>query len=114
MSGGSASVAAHSGESCPAGRPGGQALSYSRSRRSASLGSRRARNDLGGSPPHASEYIALWPAAHTHGTIGRGSVAPARPAETKPASSPQLAAAANTPGAPFRQGQIFAPPPPDE
>src|SRR5438874_7724290 len=103
----SPNVAAHSDESCPAGRPGGQAVSYKRSRKAASLGSSRARNDRGGSPPHASEYIALCPAAQTHRTMSRGSLTPASTAGMKSASSTQLAAASKTSGATLRQCQIF-------
>ena len=46
-------------ESCPAGRPGAKALSYNRSRSSASLGSSRARKDLEGRPPQASRVHRL-------------------------------------------------------
>src|SRR5262249_57913886 len=70
-------------------------------------GWRGARNAFGGSPPHASEYIALCPAAQMQRTIRRGSATPASTAGTKSASSTQLAAASNTSGATFRQCQIF-------
>ena len=59
---------------CPAGVPGGNARSYRRSRSSASFGSRRARNAFDGSPPHASENIALWPAAQMQRTMSPGIV----------------------------------------
>src|SRR5262249_54263571 len=78
-----------------------------RSRRSASFGSRRARKLFGGSPPHASAYIALWPAAQTQRTMCRESSTPERTAGTKSASSTPLAAASDTSGAVLRQCQIF-------
>src|SRR5207342_955643 len=70
-------------------------------------GSRRARNVFGGRPPHASEYIALCPAAQMQRTIFVESLTPERTAGTKSASSTQLAAASKTSGATFKQRQIF-------
>src|ERR687897_173711 len=98
---------AHDSLRCPAGRPAGYARSYSRSRSSPSFGSSRARNVFGGSPPHASEYIALWPAAQTQRTMFFESSTPASTAGTKSASSTQLAAPSKTSGATLRQRQIF-------
>src|SRR3990170_1206274 len=107
MPSGTPSVSAQCGDSVPADLSGGNARSYSRSRRSASFGSRRARNAFEGRPPHASEYIALWPAAQTQRTTAFGSVTPQSRAGTKSANSTQLAAASKTLGATRRQRQIF-------
>ena len=104
---GSPKSRAHSPLKCPAGLPGGHAVSYNRSRRAASFGSRRDRNALGGRPSQASEYMALWPAAQMQRTILAGSVTPDSTAGTKSASSTQLAAESNTSGASFRHRQIF-------
>src|SRR3954453_12801793 len=98
---------AHASLNPPAGRPGGNASSYSRSRTSASFGSSRARKAFGGRPPHAFEYIALWPAAQTQRTIFFESPTPLSTAGIKPATSAHVAAAAKTSGATFRQCQIF-------
>src|SRR3982750_3064714 len=103
----SPNMRAHASLSPPAGRPGGNASSYSRSRNSASLGSSRARNDFGGGPPHAFEYIALWPAAQTQRTIFFESPPPLSTAGMKSANSAHVAAASKTSGATLRQCQIF-------
>src|SRR5262245_45318316 len=100
-------VSPHSALRRPAGRPGGYALSYRRSRSSASFGSSRVRKLFGGSPPHASEYIALCPAAQMQRTMLREASTPESTAGTKSASSTQLAAASHTSGEVLRQCQIF-------
>ena len=88
---------------CPAAARG------RRGDRAARRASDRAAREtsLDGRPPHASEYIALWPAAQTQRTMSFGSSTPASTAGTKSASSTQLAAASNTSGATFRHFQIF-------
>src|SRR3954469_1823971 len=103
----SPNMRAHASLSPPAGRPGGNASSYSRSRTSASFGSSRARNAFGGRPPHTFEYIALWPAAQTQRTIFFESPTPLSTAGMKSASSAHVAVASKTSGATFRQCQIF-------
>ena len=82
--------------------------SYKRSRSDASFGCNLARNSRGGSPPQASPYRALCPAAQIQRSICRGRSTPARTDGTKSASSTQLSAASNTSAATFRQCQIFA------
>ncbi len=57
------------------------------------------RNSLSGSPPHSSQYIALWPAAQTPRTIFSGRVSPASSAGIQSQCSTKLCAAANTFGA---------------
>src|SRR5436189_4681093 len=100
---GNPKASAHSRASRPAARSAAYALLYSRSRRRPNPGSSWHRNSRDGRPPHASEYSALWPAAHTPRTMSPGCVTPASTAGTKSASSTQLAAAANTSGATLRQ-----------
>src|SRR5204863_1769350 len=100
-------VSAHSRASAPAARSAAYAFVYNRSRREPSSGSSRQRNSRDGRPPHASEYSALWPAAHTPRTMSPGAVTPAKTEGTKSASSTQLAAASNTSGATLRQRQIL-------
>src|SRR6266699_6445419 len=84
-------VSAHARASTPAARSAEYAFVYNRSRRRPSAGSSRHRNSRDGSPPHPSEYIALWPAAHTPRTLSPGCVTPASTDGTKSASWVELA-----------------------